>query len=269
MKQHQGQSHIKTPTKCTRMLDPQHHAQTMETLFDSDVLDGEGVAEKIVEWKKHQRMQNNRNRAKQEEEHVAVSRVKEGWKDKNHHIVMQHEESNIDNDPKQQGLSNISGSLKQDGSSPLKEDEETQQHHDHFQQRQQQPQQPRRHMATMHSSTEKFTRNDLKSAILRTDVSAIESIIRSNPELVHERDENGWESIHEAVRKGSLEVTEILLETTNYANMNSRVGAKGQGGSVLWIARQFNGDHHQIISYLRELGALDNPPKEQRNHDEL
>eukprot|EP00557_Chaetoceros_sp_GSL56_P005256 CAMPEP_0176506166 /NCGR_PEP_ID=MMETSP0200_2-20121128/16887_1 /TAXON_ID=947934 /ORGANISM="Chaetoceros sp., Strain GSL56" /LENGTH=620 /DNA_ID=CAMNT_0017905777 /DNA_START=974 /DNA_END=2836 /DNA_ORIENTATION=- len=112
----------------------------------------------------------------------------------------------------------------------------------------------------------KYSRDDVKRAILQNDLTVLQTIMASNPELATLRDENGWEVLHEAVRKGSVEAAAILLNT-GYANIDAQVGASGQGGSVLWIAKRLHGDNHDVIQYLMDRGATEIPPGRRKTEE--
>jgi hypothetical protein len=71
--------------------------------------------------------------------------------------------------------------------------------------------------------------------------------------VLHEKDNNGWQPLHEAVRAGHVPVVQFLVE--NGANVNERTN-HGKGGSPLWWARQSHDDErHPVIEFLLGAGA--------------
>jgi len=87
------------------------------------------------------------------------------------------------------------------------------------------------------------------------DLGAIKQMIEENSEdTVHQRDENGWSPIHEAVRAGHKEVVEYLLQ--NGADINQRTQIDETGGSPLWWAMMEHQGDHPVIDYLRSMGAV-------------
>ena len=97
------------------------------------------------------------------------------------------------------------------------------------------------------------------------DLTKLESIIKQNPHLVHERDGDGWQAIHIAALQGHVNCVKLLVEIGK-ADVNSRGGPfltdenKKQvlsGGSLLWVAFSYGQleDDHPVISYLKSVGA--------------
>jgi len=89
----------------------------------------------------------------------------------------------------------------------------------------------------------------------------LQTMINDDPRLVHVRDENGWQIIHLAAAKGHLNYLKILVELGE-ADVNSRVGPRLDGGSVLWLVVSYTefGADHPVFSYLKGVGAqLINP----------
>jgi ankyrin repeat protein len=69
-------------------------------------------------------------------------------------------------------------------------------------------------------------------------------------QLINAADENGWQAIHEAVRSGDLEMVQYLVQ------LGCDVGAKvDNGGSALWIAKQFLDYDDPIVNFLIDIGA--------------
>jgi hypothetical protein len=218
------------------LLHPQDHMQSLGKLFNSASHhdDAEDMAERIVQQNKGKRMEYHYNRAKREDDHVAASRIREGWGESGN----SKDKDNI---------------LPNGGKDKINLTKET---------KQQQPV----HAPNPPNVVKNYTRDDVKRAIFQSDFVLLESIIQSNPELAKVRDKNGWEVLHEAVRKGSVKAASILLNSGS-ANIDAQVGASGEGGSALWIAKRLHGDNHEIIQYLRERGATEIPPSQRRNNE--
>jgi prolyl 4-hydroxylase len=81
--------------------------------------------------------------------------------------------------------------------------------------------------------------------------------ISEKREVVDNRDENGWQPIHEAAAGGHKKAVELLVN--NGADMNTRT-LGGRGGTPLHIAKKRFGPLHPVVQYLKNLGALDVPP---------
>lgn len=76
---------------------------------------------------------------------------------------------------------------------------------------------------------------------------------------VHDSDENGWTSMHEAARAGHLEVVQTLVE--HGANVDARTGTQQDGGTVLFWAKHFWGPEHAVVAYLEDMGAMELGPE--------
>lgn len=70
------------------------------------------------------------------------------------------------------------------------------------------------------------------------EIDKLRGILDANPKLVNKRDANGWTPLHEAVRDGSLEVIEFLLDRG--AEVNVRTGPRADGASPLFLAREYH-----------------------------
>ena len=109
-----------------------------------------------------------------------------------------------------------------------------------------------------------YKSGDLKHAIQLNDMDEIRMIIKNNPELTNESDENGWASIHEAARYGHVELVSLLIDQGG-AEMDAQVG---NGGTALWIAREFHGPNHPVVKLMMDRGATLIDPAQTRK-DEL
>jgi prolyl 4-hydroxylase len=77
-------------------------------------------------------------------------------------------------------------------------------------------------------------------------------------DLLTERDEHGWQLLHQGVAGGNKDVVKLLVETG--AELNSRTHG-GYGETPLRIAEDRLGTEHPIVAYLRSLGALSIGPE--------
>ena len=67
------------------------------------------------------------------------------------------------------------------------------------------------------------------------------------------RDEEGWQLIHEGAANGHKGLVELLVD--HGADINARTHG-GRGVSPLFVAEKNYGGSHQIVKYLKSLGAL-------------
>ena len=76
--------------------------------------------------------------------------------------------------------------------------------------------------------------------------------------VLTERDEHGWQVLHQGVAGGNEEVVKLLV--SNGADVNARTHG-GYGETPLRIAEKRFGDHNPIVKYLKEVGALSIGPE--------
>ncbi|KAL3943133.1 MAG: hypothetical protein SGBAC_002782 [Bacillariaceae sp.] len=85
------------------------------------------------------------------------------------------------------------------------------------------------------------------------DLQDIKRLAREDNHLLHKKDENGWQPIHEAARAGKLDIVKLLVEKHG-ADINS-VTNFGDGSSVYNVAVQAFSSDHPVALYLRSKGA--------------
>lgn len=104
-----------------------------------------------------------------------------------------------------------------------------------------------------------FSREELlRRVAARGDLDGLVKMLKDgsakNSVLLHSRDDNGWQAVHEAVRSGCLDCVRYLVES------GADVGSKVEGGgAALWIARNTLNEDHETVAYLVEIGAPETP----------
>jgi hypothetical protein len=89
------------------------------------------------------------------------------------------------------------------------------------------------------------------------DYERLKTVLDKSPHLVGRQDTNGWSPLHEAVRSGNLEVIELLLERG--ADINQRVGRRGEGGTALYLAKEYHRENEdeesEVEAFLKKYNA--------------
>jgi len=89
------------------------------------------------------------------------------------------------------------------------------------------------------------------------DLDILETIAEVDKVELHVKDENGWQPLHEAVRSGHVDIVDFLLK--NGGDVNERTN-HGTGGSPLWWALESHSNGHEMIRFLKSLGAVNIGP---------
>jgi len=89
------------------------------------------------------------------------------------------------------------------------------------------------------------------------DLDSLKKEVARKKDLIHAKDNNGWQPLHEGARGGHIDVVRYLVE--NGADMNAKTHGD-VGGTPLWYAKQKFSDDHPVIAYLESIGALDIGP---------
>jgi prolyl 4-hydroxylase len=76
--------------------------------------------------------------------------------------------------------------------------------------------------------------------------------------ILTQRDEHGWQILHQGVASGMQQVVELLV--SRGADINARTHG-GYGETPLRIAEQHLGAAHQVVQYLKSMGALSIGPE--------
>jgi prolyl 4-hydroxylase len=89
----------------------------------------------------------------------------------------------------------------------------------------------------------------------------LRQVLDKQPEVINRRDVNGWTPLHEAVRRGSYEHVELLLDRG--AEVNARTGKHQDGESPVVMAARFHGEDNNITTLLRERGGVEHHPQQE------
>ena len=90
-------------------------------------------------------------------------------------------------------------------------------------------------------------------------LKTLQEIAGVNKNDLHLKDENGWQPLHEAVRSGHVDIVDFLVK--NGGDVNKSTNQDGTGGSPLWWAIKPHDAGHEMIRFLRILGALNIGPE--------
>jgi prolyl 4-hydroxylase len=94
--------------------------------------------------------------------------------------------------------------------------------------------------------------SELAHAAAIGDIDRVAHFVSNHKDLLHMKDSNGWQPIHEAARGGHLEVVQLLLE--HGADVNERT-AFGEGDSLIELVLDSHGYDHPLFGFLESLGA--------------
>lgn len=78
------------------------------------------------------------------------------------------------------------------------------------------------------------------------------------PQVLTQRDEHGWQVLHQGVAGGNTDVVEFLL--AQGAEINARTHG-GYGETPLRIAEKRFGNNSSLVQYLKAMGALSIGPE--------
>jgi prolyl 4-hydroxylase len=87
------------------------------------------------------------------------------------------------------------------------------------------------------------------------DIERLHNLAKKDKAALRRKDVNGWHPIHEAARSGQTEVVKILL--AHGENKDARTGHSSKGESVLNLALAHLDEDHDLVQYLRSIGASD------------
>ena len=95
-------------------------------------------------------------------------------------------------------------------------------------------------------------RTEIHRAAAEGDLEALEKLLSTpgNSDMLHARDVNDWQAVHEAARSGQVDALKYLVQ------MGADVGAKtNSGGTALWWAKKSLPADHEVVTYLTQIGA--------------
>jgi prolyl 4-hydroxylase len=85
------------------------------------------------------------------------------------------------------------------------------------------------------------------------DIDRLVTLTKKDRKLLHKKDLNGWQPLHEAVRAGHKDAVEVLINSG--VDKNARTGRTGKGSSALNIALAHHPADHPVTQYLLAVGA--------------
>ena len=97
-------------------------------------------------------------------------------------------------------------------------------------------------------------RTEIHRAAADGDVEALEKLLSTpgNSDMLHTRDMNDWQAVHEAARAGQLDALKYLVQ------MGADLTAKtNSGGTALWWAKKNLPSDHEVVQYLTSINAPD------------
>jgi prolyl 4-hydroxylase len=107
---------------------------------------------------------------------------------------------------------------------------------------------PAAHIQQVHSP-------EAHAAAASGDLKRLHKVVKQDKQALYHKDVNGWQPVHEAVRGGHTDVVKLLIK--HGVEKDARVGHSGEGGSVLNLALEYLGEDHDLVQYLRSIGAKD------------
>mmetsp|Transcript_646 Transcript_646/g.659 ORF Transcript_646/g.659 Transcript_646/m.659 type:complete len:423 (+) Transcript_646:139-1407(+) len=95
-----------------------------------------------------------------------------------------------------------------------------------------------------------FSQSDLHKAAGLGDLQQVKLLMKTQGYLLHAKDENQWQPIHEAVRGGHTEVVKFLVQQG--ADLSAKTAT---GATPLWWAKRALHAGHDVIVFLEDMGA--------------
>jgi hypothetical protein len=135
-------------------------------------------------------------------------------------------------------------------------------------QQQQQQHGKKQHSEEMKIKADENARNDGRTALHvaagEGDINRLVELLKNeNTEILHAKDMNGWQAIHEAVRSGRLEVVKYLVD------MGADIGAKtSNGGTPLWWGKRILPADNEVVPYLIGISAPEEGPPDEEEEEE-
>lgn len=95
-------------------------------------------------------------------------------------------------------------------------------------------------------------------AVRTGDMRILELFAQARPRGLLERDDNGWQPIHEAVRNGRLDIVKFLIEHGASANDKTELPGGDRSKKILPIelALELLGPDHEVTKFLWQVTKL-------------
>ena len=105
-----------------------------------------------------------------------------------------------------------------------------------------------------------FSATDVRMAALLGQNEKLKRYLQLKPQYVSERDDNGWQLIHEAAKAGQVDTMKLLL--TDYgADINARAGLVNDGATPLYLAYKYgHDDSSKVVSFIKAHGGVSVAP---------
>jgi prolyl 4-hydroxylase len=87
------------------------------------------------------------------------------------------------------------------------------------------------------------------------DLLRLHKVVIEDKRALYQKDANGWQPVHEAARAGHTDVVKLLIQ--HGVEKDARTGKSEEGGSVLNLALEYLEEDHDLVQYLRSIGAND------------
>jgi prolyl 4-hydroxylase len=91
------------------------------------------------------------------------------------------------------------------------------------------------------------------------DIDSLQRHLDKQPQHINMKDNNGWTVLNEAIRKGDANMIKLVLERG--ADVNSRSGERGEGGSPLWWALYYHDESSEVVELLKKNNAKNFSPE--------
>jgi len=117
-----------------------------------------------------------------------------------------------------------------------------------------------------------MTCNRIFQTIRAGDVAAMEDILRSNPESVHDRDDNGWTPLHLVASLGSktrpmhMDIARLLLASGAVINARTALGWTPIHMIAINGSKESVGVATCLIEHGADLGAKDHRGADWKTH---
>ena len=87
------------------------------------------------------------------------------------------------------------------------------------------------------------------------DLESLTRYLNEHQEVINHRDANGWTPLAEAIRSGSVDVVQLLLDRGS--EVNAQIGTDSNGASMVRVAKMMLGPNHDVVKLLISRGGRD------------